>query len=98
MKEILAQGLYPAPLKQGLQLCEEHFDSDPITFFVLTTIISAIINDFWETEQVPKEIYERLEKALSPLILAVWESEGESRRSTLEKLIREFKNISIIWK
>ncbi|MFP3869070.1 MAG: hypothetical protein ACLFUU_13105, partial [Desulfobacteraceae bacterium] len=87
--------MYPDQLNQLIQLCDDYFEKDPITFYVLIIIFENILNVFWESEQVLPENYHRLESKLSPLILAVWESSGEQRKLALERLIIEFKDFRL---
>jgi hypothetical protein len=93
VKEILQKGLYQEEIDQLIQLCEDNFDNDPITFFILISILNSILSDFWEIGQVSKEDYDRLENSLAPAILAVWENSGEVRKSALEKLINVFRSL-----
>ncbi|MFZ5451040.1 MAG: hypothetical protein ACOZF2_04075 [Thermodesulfobacteriota bacterium] len=92
MEKILQGGLYQDQLNQLIQFCENNIESDPTTFFVLKSIFEKILFDFWEQEIAPKEDYLRLEKALIPRIVEVWESSSQQRKVALDNLIRAHKN------
>jgi len=89
MQKLIQNGLSGDNLQALIQACDDRLHSDPITYFIIRSVLKKLFRRFWWDEGVSLDPEEAklIDKTFKQPLIDVIESSGEERTRNLEKLI-----------